>query len=440
MHWLYTMRFFFAVFVLTLFAVPGAAIAQHEEHIQSPAELGLDAPSPSCACNTREQFPAVIASRDEHRLLRHLSIWGKPFGKRIGEFGAITVEPVYYGEVFTNTRGGITTSGATQYEGLLDLAMTVELDKTQIPLPGRFFLLAQNTHGRGLTEDFIGDTQVISNIDSADNITQVSEYWWEFGLLEDTITVRLGKQDVNTEFLLVEMAEDFIQSSFGLSPSSAGLPTYPDPSMGAVVLGQLTPSLRLKLGIWDGLADGGSWGFSGNDVILLIGELEYKYSLLDGLLPGVLELGLARNTDGIVSGVPFPSEWGYYIQWEQLIYRERTCDPDDAQGLGVFALYLPRFGGGPVTVSTLETIEDSAAAGVVYRGLIAGRDDDVVGAGIAWARLNQGGTNREIVVEGFYKVQVTPSVSLQPDLQYIASPSGIYGDSLAVGLRCVVSF
>ena len=64
----------------------------------------------------------------------------------------------------------------------------------------------------------------------------------------------------------------------------------------------------------------------------------------------------------------------------------------------------------------------------------------MVGAGIAWARLNQGGTNREIVVEGFYKVQVTPSVSLQPDLQYIASPSGIYGDSLAVGLRCMVSF
>ena len=123
----------------------------------------------------------------------------------------------------------------------------------------------------------------------------------------------------------------------------------------------------------------GRWrqlGGSGNDVILLIGELEYKYSLLDGLLPGVLELGLARNTDGIVSSVPFPSEWGYYLQWEQLIYRERTCNPDDAQGLGVFALYLPRFGGGPVTVSTLETIEDSAAAGFVYRGLVPGRDDD----------------------------------------------------------------
>jgi porin len=309
----------------------------------------------------------------------------------------------------------------------------------QLPLPGRFFLLAQNTHGQGITEDFVGDTQVISNIDSGDNIAQVSEYWWEFGLLDDDVTVRLGKQDLNTEFLLMDLAEDFIQSSFGLSPSSAGLPTYPDPSMGAVVLGQLTPSLRLKLGIWDGLADGGGWGFSGNDVILLISELEYKYSFWNGSLPGILDLGIAYNTDGNVSGVPFPSEWGYYIQLEQLIYRENCCDPEDAQGLGVFASYLPRFGGGPATVSTLETIEDSAAAGIVYRGLIPGRDDDVVGAGVAWARLNQGGTNQETAVEVFYKAIVTPSMSVQPDIQYIVTPSGIHPDALAVGVRFQVA-
>lgn len=375
------------------------------------------------------------SARDEHGLLRHLPRLERVSRECIGGNGAVKVEPVYYGEVFTNTRGGITTSGATQYEGLLDLAMTVDSDN----FPGTFFLLAQNTHGRGLTEDFIGDTQVISNIDSGDNIMQVSEYWWEFGLLGDDVTLRLGKQDVNTEFLLVEMAEDFIQSSFGLSPSSAGLPTYPDPSMAAVLLSQLTDQTRLKLGIWDGLASGGSWGFSGNDVILLIGELEHKYSLDGERLPGIFELGLAYNSDGLVDGQLFPSEWGYYLQWQQLVYRERPCDPTDSQGLGIFALYLPRFGGGPVTASPLEVIEDSAAAGFVYRGLLPGRDEDVIGAGIAWARLNLGGTNRETVVETFYKAQVTDTISVQPDIQYIASPSGIYRDALAVGLRFTVT-
>ena len=404
--WLCTMRFYFAAYVFLLCPPLGAALAQHGEYTSLPAVT---------------------------------SLLGRPLTKCIAEDRAITVEPVYFGEVFTNTRGGIRTSGATQYEGLLDLLFTVDLEQTRMPLPGRFVFLAQNTHGRGLTEDFIGDTQVISNIDSGDNISQISEYWWELGLLDDDVTLRLGKQDVNTEFLLVEMAEDFIQSSFGLSPSSAGLPTYPDPSMAAVLLSQLTNRTRLKLGIWDGLASGGSWGFSGNDVILLIGELEHKYSLYGGRLPGIFELGIAYNSDGFVDGELFPSEWGYYLQWEQLVCRERPCDPEDSQGLGLFALYLPRFGGGPVTASPLETIEDSAAAGVVYRGLLPGRDNDVVGAGVAWARLNLGGTNQETVVETFYKAQVTPSVSLQPDLQYIASPSGIYRDSLAVGLRCVVA-
>ena len=133
--------------------------------------------------------------------------------------GGISLEPVYYGELFSNTRGGISTSGATRYEALLDLPFTIDFEQMQSPLPGRFFLLAQNTHGQGLTEDFVGDTQVVSNIDSFNNIMQVSEYWWEFGLFDDQLVVRLGKQDLNTEFLVIDLAEDFIQSSFGLSPN-----------------------------------------------------------------------------------------------------------------------------------------------------------------------------------------------------------------------------
>jgi carbohydrate-selective porin OprB len=159
-------------------------------------------------------------------------------------------------------------------------------------LPGRFFLLGQNAHGRGLTEDFVGDAQVLGNIDSGRNIARVSKYWWEFGLLDDSVTVRLGKQDVNTEFLFLESAADFVQSSFGLTLAVA-LPTYPDPTMGAVVLAQLTDSWQLKLGVWDALAVGGSCGISGNDTVFVAGELECKYALRDDTLPGTLAEAVA---------------------------------------------------------------------------------------------------------------------------------------------------
>ena len=72
---------------------------------------------------------------------------------------------------------------------------------------------------------------------------------------------------------------------------------------------------------------------------------------------------------------------------------------------------------------------------MLYRGLLPSRDWDIVGLGVAEARLNEAGDETETVVETFYKLQLTEEFSIQPDLQFIASPSGIYPDSLVCGLR-----
>ena len=343
----------------------------------------------------------------------------------------VTFEPVYYGEVFSNTRGGISTRNATQYQALLDLKVGIDFERIGLPLPGRLVLLGQTTHGRGLSEDFIGDFQTVSNIDSFGNITQVSEYWWEVPLLTSNLFVRLGKQDVNTEFLLIDMAQDFIQSSFGLTPS-AGLPSYPNPSMAAVVLGDLTESVRLKFGLWDLLAEKGGWGFSGNEVTLTIAELEYKYALLHGKLPGAVDVGAVYASGGEALGLSIPSVFSYYFQFEQLIYRENPNDEVDLQGLGVFGSYAHRFPSSPIPITA---ITEDAVVGVIYRGLVPRRNEDAVGVGVARARLNRGGSKQEAAIEVFYKAQVTPSVSIQPDIQYVVSPSGIYPDATVVGVR-----
>jgi porin len=82
-----------------------------------------------------------------------------------------------------------------------------------------------------------------------------------------------------------------------------------------------------------------------------------------------------------------------------------------------------------------EAIGDSFVAGLIYTGLFPCRDGDVLGAGYAWTELYQGGTNQEAVFELFYKAEIMPRVSIQPDLQYILTPSGIHRDALAVGVR-----
>jgi carbohydrate-selective porin OprB len=59
----------------------------------------------------------------------------------------------------------------------------------------------------------------------------------------------------------------------------------------------------------------------------------------------------------------------------------------------------------------------------------------MLGAGVVWAQLFQGGENRELVIECFYKAELTPRFRIQPDVQYVVSPSGIHRDALAVGTR-----
>jgi porin len=230
---------------------------------------------------------------------------------------------------------------------------------------------------------------------------------------------------------VMDLASDFIHSSFGLSPS-AGFPSYPNPSMAALLFAQLQESLRVKVGVWDALADGRTWGFSGNDINYVFGEVEYKYSLMDGRLPGGLDVGVGYVSGGEANGTQYPSGSGCYLQIEQLVYRENPCEEDDAQGLGVFASYFPRFSGGEFPITA---IWSDLVAGVVYEGPLCGRDDDAMGAGVSWAKLNESGTLQETAIELFYRVQVTPAMAVQPDVQYIVSPSGIYRDALAVGMR-----
>jgi porin len=334
--------------------------------------------------------------------------------------------------VFSNTRGGISSRNATQYEGLLDLALIADLEKLGVPFASDFFILGQSTHGRGLTEDFVGDSLVLSNIDSLHNRMQVSEYWWEFHFLDDEVRLRVGKQDVNAEFLVVDLAGDFIQSGFGISPHLA-VPTYPDASAGAIVLADLTDVLQAKVGVWDGVPDGRNWGFSGTGITLTIGELECRYQLADGRLPGAIDAGVMYLSAGEVSPGDYqPQGWGIYLDFEQILWRENPWDEEDRQGLGGFVQYS--------NAAPDEEVgfPEYLGAGLVYQGLLPGRDDDGFGAGVATAQLNGGGTNRETVIECYYRAAIRPGMAIQPDVQYIASPSGVHRDALVVGLRFVL--
>lgn len=355
-------------------------------------------------------------------------------GERLHGRGPVRFEYIYIGEVMTNARGGRSTRNATQYLGLFNLGTDVQLEKLPLRLPGRFFLLFQHTHGQGITDNYVGDIQYVSSIDPSTNINQVSEYWWECNLLDGRVSVRLGKQDSNGEFHLIEQAAEFLHSSHGMPLSLPG-PTYPHNSAGAVVLWRWDEHWTAKGGVWDGLPDGRNWGFSGTGAVFAAAEIERKYSLFDGQLDGEFDVGYAFLSQVDGDEEPLVGEChSFYLDWGQMILRENPGDKADDQGLFAFLRY------GSAWPRESVVIKDFVGAGVLYKGLLPRRMDDRLGLGVNYARHNLGGTGTETALELFYKAHLTKWSTLQPDFQYVFSPSGIYRDALVVGLRYQVVF
>jgi porin len=91
--------------------------------------------------------------------------------------------------------------------------------------------------------------------------------------------------------------------------------------------------------------------------------------------------------------------------------------------------------------------------GITYSGITPSRPHDKLGFAIAAARNGSGferaakndgmkTTDFEIALEWTYRLQLTPWLALQPDLQYVIHPGGIEGRKGAVvgGLRYEVQF
>jgi len=344
--------------------------------------------------------------------------------------GGLTMEYIYTGEVFTNMRGGLNTNDATEYRGNLDLVMTADLDEIGFAPGGIIFLYGQSGHGRGIS-GYVGETQTISNID-APTFMQMSEFWWERGFCDDIFRLRIGKQDAAASFAFVEASGDFINGVFG-APVTIPLPTFPDPTMAAVTIVQLTEDLVFQCGIFDGAASGSSWGFSDTGDPFTIFEFRGNYESLRGM-PGQYHVGMWHH-DGVFenpadANITHHSNHGVYLGADQLIFKENPSDADDAQGLGVFGQYswAPK-DRNPVTQSFI--------VGMAYKGPLCCRDDDITGVGVGNATFSNltPALLDETIVELFYKMQLTPYTVLQPDLQYIADPSGNGRDAFVAGLR-----
>lgn len=349
----------------------------------------------------------------------------------------ITLEYVYTGDVWNNARGGLRTRNATTYRGNLDVTLTARLDELEHGPGGVFFMYFENGHGRGPTQRYTGDWQYIDNIDAQDFVG-LQELWWDKVVFEDFMRVRVGKMDGSLEFGVLDLGGDFLNASFGITPTLGTLPQFPYTTFGVVSFWQLTDELEFKVGVLNGsgpidpLPKPTSRYFGGKgDRAFTIGQLTYRTDF-DGK-PGDAHVGVwydGQSYARLPDGIERRGNHGVYMGAEQMLWKENAEDEEDAQGFGVFVQY----GWCP---DDINLIRYHIGGGAVWKGLIEGRDDDTTGIGITRAEFSEylPGQGAETTTEFFYKAPLNKYLTLQPDVQYVSSPNGMLNNAWVFGLR-----
>jgi len=360
----------------------------------------------------------------------------------------INLEISYLTDFLTNTRGGLNTKRASVYRGLVDITAAFDTQAMGLWDGGTFFIDFQQIHGRDISLKYVGDLQALSNLDAPDR-TQVAEYWYEQALFDNKLRIKIGKIDANADFNYVEYGLEHIHSSPGVNPTVSLMPTWPDPALGLSVFVEPVDWLYLGAGIYDGSAEGNRWGFEttfhGSDDSFTIYELGLRptFNIAGQELPGTYRIGgwyhsglfdvFINDLGGRRPAQTHRGNAGMYFNFDQLVYRENPEAEDDQQGLGAFF----QFGWAP---SAYNEISQYYGFGGQYTGLFSTRDQDVTGFGFYHVSLSgrvQSLERRhsETAIELFHKFQLTPFMSLKPDLQYIINPGGDGRDALVAGIR-----
>lgn len=353
----------------------------------------------------------------------------------------ITLDAEYVNDNFLKIRGGLNNKNPLKYQGLINTSLEIDTGKIGLWKGGKLFTNFANLHGTGLTNNYVDDLQIISNID-AQSHAQLIEYWYEQSLLNDHIKVKVGQHDANVDFCALEDAGDYINSSFGLIPNIP-IPAYPATGLGVSTIISPNKLVDLKYGFFDGDSQIGTntfkTAFDGENGAVHITEIAFKPEIKGHQGNYIAGYWLhTGNVDEITDSEDvrtYKHNQGFYTAFDQKIFNEKN---DNEQGLSI----IGQFGWTP---SDRNEIARYYGAGLKYTGLLPKRNMDVTGIGTAIADVSDryksiDGRTQETVLELFHKIQLTNWLAFQPSMQCIFNPGGNGKNAFAMGIRSIITF
>ena len=346
----------------------------------------------------------------------------------------VNFESIYTGEIFSKLSGGINNNKGAEYRGNFDFTAALDTENAGLWHGGFFYVYFENTHGEGISNEYVGDIQLLSNIDAHD-FSQISEYIIYQSFMNDRLLLKLGKQDGNNDFNMTETAVEFINSSFGIMPNVL-LPTFPDNALGAATFISIKENFSVSAGIFDGNGKGGKSGFDTafNSDAVSVSVIE----TLIGYAPsrrGNLKLGVWRHGGTwqyMTSAKSKHQNTGAYIIIEQGILVEKESDK--------FCLdSFFQYGYADININK---IPNYIGAGLRAQCLIPKRPDDSIGIGFASTGINQdiSGMKTETAIEAYYLAKFKEVLIIQPDIQYIINPGGTGNSAFVMGARFYLNF
>lgn len=389
-----------------------------------------------------------------------LTMPGVFLGKDVMSATGLTVGTTFESIYQQNMRGGTSTHNKRgRFNGAYSLEVAADFERL-FGLEGiGFYTSAEGAWSKSGDIDgaSVGSAFGVNGEGGSRRSMDITQAWLEGAICDGAVRLRAGKLDIAGGFesngqpvafdlgtYAGDTSSQFLNSALG---GNAIIP-FPDEGIGAVLFYNPVDVWYAAFGVVDAQADNRETGFNtaftDEDYFFYIFEtgLTPQLNSEKGPLGGAYRVGLwvdGQDKARFSNGDNYRDDTGVYVSCDQMISKEND-DPEDSQGVGTFF----RWG---YANSDLNEIGNFWSFGFQYQGLVEGRDDDVVGIGMARGIFSDQGNSgftehAETAYEVYYSATINDSMTLSPTLQYIVDPGGADGGSDAVvfGLRAVVAF
>jgi porin len=355
----------------------------------------------------------------------------------------ISLAGVYYAEGFSNMAGGL--KQGTYYDGLLHLAMYVDLERFGFWRGLCFHTNGLQIHGQSITADAVGSLMPVSDLEAAP-ATRLFELWVQQRLFDDQLAVKVGQLAADATYVLGDGA--FLNGTWGWPSIMAinlpgGGPAYPLATPGVHVVATPNDQLTLQVGIYNGdpagpncksspqvcNSNGLDFRLDAPPLLMIEGDYQHSQDGLAGMIKigGFNQFGEFELQDVGPNGTArrVNNNYGLYGIIDQFVWR--APGSEEPKGVKLFgrAVGMP---------SDRNVIDFYADGGILFLGMVPNRPEDTLSIGFAYTGISSdvvitdlkevmpGTGNHEALFEICYTMQLDTHWTLQPDFQYIWQP------------------